>query len=103
MIIKVSKTFAKFINETAKERNLPFKAIVADIPASRYSFFVGPECWNDYNAKTDCFKAIKIVYKDSCYANPVYINTRELNRNFRYYAIETVEELKDMICEIFAI
>ena len=75
MKIQVSKVFASFINQVAKDRNLNFSAEVVEIPSNSYGFLVG-NCWEgeiDYNFKTDKFKTIKIVYPYEYYCNPVYV------------------------------
>lgn len=105
MKVKVSKVFASFINQVAKDRNLKFTAEVVEIPSNSYGFLVG-DCWTgeiDYNSKTGKFKTIKIVYPYEYYCNPVYVSTDNLTRNFRRYRVQDIEGLKDMICDLYAV
>lgn len=105
MKVKVSKVFASFINQVAKDRNLNFSAEVVEIPSNTYGFLVGDR-WAgeiDYNSKTGKFKAIKVVYPYEYYCNPVYVSTDNLTRNFRRYGVQDIEGLKDMICDLYAV
>lgn len=105
MIIKVSKRFAKFINETATERKVNFFAEVVEISPDRYSYTVGDLDSGeiDYNSQTGKIRTIKINYPVEYYANPVFVSTDDLTRNFRRYHVQDIEGLKDMICDLYAV
>lgn len=105
MKVKVSKVFASFINQVAKDRNLNFSAEVVEIGPNSYNFFVG-DSWPgeiDYNSKTGNYKAIKIVYPYEYFCCPVFVSTDNLTRNFRRYRVQDIEGLKDMICDLYAV
>lgn len=105
MIIKASKVFAKFINETAKKNGLKFRASVVEFSDVLYNSMVGLywSAYNDYNTKTGKFKAICIEYPPEYYAPLRYVSTNELNRLFNFYGVETVEDLENMILDEFSI
>lgn len=105
MIIKVSKVFAKFINETANARGFSAFAEVVEIPESKYNFFVGYGCasWDDFNYKTGCYKALRVSYPGDYYASPVYFTTQQLNREFNARAVCTVDDLRDMLQDLIEI
>ena len=105
MKVQVSKVFASFINQVAKDRNLNFSAEVVEIPSNSYGFLIGHywSAYNDYNAKTGQFRAICIQYPREYYAPNRYISTNELNRLFRFYGVETVDDLSNMIADEFSI
>lgn len=105
MIVKVSKVFAKFMNQTAAEMGLNFRASVVEMSEPVYNYQVGNITgkWSDYNDKTDKFKAIMVEYPAHYYACPLFFSTSRLNILFNRYAVETYEDLKSMIrdiCEI---
>lgn len=102
MIVKVSKVFAKFMNQTAAEMGLNFRASVVEMSEPVYNYQVGNITgkWADYNYKTDKFKAIIVKYPADCYACPLFLSTVMLNALFNRYAVKTVEDLKNMIFEV---
>ena len=102
MIVKVSKVFAKFMNQTAAEMGLNFHASVVEMSEPVYNYQVGNITgkWSDYNDKTDKFKAIMVEYPAACYACPLFFSTSRLNTLFNRYAVETYEDLKNMIREV---
>ena len=96
MIVKVSKRFAKFINDTAKKFRKEFHADVVEVR----------ELWGDdadYNWETGMYKKIRLTYPSDYYACPQYLSTKYLNEEFRRRGVRTCEELEEMIvdlCEI---
>lgn len=105
MIIKVSKVFAYFINETAKAHGLKFRASVVEIPARHYDYLVGRtfSAYTDYNDITGRFRAICIKYPPEYYASPRYLSTHELNRLCNVNGVETADDLKALIVDEFSI
>lgn len=104
MYIQVSKVFAKFMNQTAKERNIQFSARVVTMSESQYRMFVG-EPWDneaDYIG-SDTLKAICVEYPYDYYCGPRYVSTDDLCRECRRQGVATLEALKDVICDMFAI
>ena len=104
MYIQVSKVFARFMNQTAKERNVNFHAAVVTMSESQYRMFVG-EPWDNESDHigSDTLKAICVEYPYEYYCCPRYVSTSDLVREFRRNGVTTVDELKDMICDMFAI
>ena len=92
MIIKVSKVFANFINETAKEFGKKFHAEVV-----KFSTF-GDDI--DYDCSTGRYRNIQVTYPYGYYAVPQYFSTGQLVREFRRRGVKTVEDLKKMIVDI---
>lgn len=105
MYIKVSKTFADFINKSAKEMNLNFRASVVELSENAYNWYIGniSGSWLDYNSKTGKYKAIIVEYPAAYYASPLYLTTSRLHTQFNRFGVKSVEDLKSMIrdiCEI---
>ena len=104
MQIKVSKVFAKFINETAKENGLRFKATIELIKPKFYTFYTGSyPCYEDFDFKAERFKTLCISYPADYYANEVYLSTDQIINEFRKRNIKTLEDLKQMILDLFEI
>lgn len=99
MIIKVSKVFAKFINETANKEGFKAYAEVITVPERSYDFMIGLDCfsWSDYDYKKDGFKVIRVSYPAEYYCCPVYLTTVQLNREFNRNAVETCDDLREML------
>lgn len=108
MKIKVSKTFAKFINDTAKELNFKVTAKVVELSENSYRWNVDNDLFRafdfgDYNICTRKGKAIMLVYPENYCACANYLTTYQLNQEFKRYNVSTIEDLKSMIkniCEI---
>ena len=105
MKIQVSKTFAKFINETASEKGVKLTASVIEVSPSAYGFYVGDPYLNDYdyNWTKDVYKALYIEYPAEYHACPRYVTTRELNAEFTRLGVTDVDGLKAMIVDMLAI
>ena len=108
MRVQVSKSFAKFINETAHELKFSVTAKMVEMSRSMYGLHVDTDIfravdYNDYNINNGKFKAIMLTYPDSYCACNRFITTYELAQAFRRENVKTVEQVKTMIknlCEI---
>lgn len=101
MYIQVSKVFAKFMNEVAKERNIQFTASVEILTESQYMSLVDDpwENLSDYVSSNE-LKVLRVEYPYEYYCSPRYISTCDLYREFRRNGVTTSDELKDMICDM---
>ena len=104
MYLQVSKVFAKFMNQTAKERNIHFYASVINLTESQYRALVGDpwENLSDY-ISNDELKVIRVEYPYEYYCSPRYVSSCDLYREYRRCGVTTSEELKDMICDMLAV
>lgn len=106
--VMVSKRFAKFINDTAKELGFEVCAEVVTLSPNQYKWNVTLDYENaydngDYDWANDEFKAIMLTYPETYYANPQFLTTHSLNREFERVGVESADDLKRMIrnmCEI---
>ena len=106
MNIAVTKTFASFINKTAKALGFKCHAEVIAIPASAYAFCTGYSRWDseiDHDYATDTFKVIEVTYPYEYYATRKLLTTCELSEEFRRRKIETVEELQVMLRDMLEV
>jgi len=106
MNIAVSKTFARFINQTAKALNFEAHAEVVAIPSSAYEFVTGTSLWdagNDYDITTGTCRVIEVSYPYEFYATRKFLTTYELCREFKKRRVETVEELQEMLRDMLEI
>lgn len=106
MNIQVSKTFANFINKTAKEMGFEAHAEVIALRSSAYTFATGTDLWDgerDYDWKTDTYRVIEVSYPYDFYAANRYLTTYELTKEFRRRGVKTAEELKDMLRDMLEI
>lgn len=107
MKIKVSKVFAKFINETAKKNGKRFEAVVVNLQPGSYGLHVGDifeACaWGDWSDETGTGRAIKILYDWSAWACPRYLSTAELNREAKRYGVRDAAGLEKMILDLLCI
>lgn len=94
MIVKISKTMCKALNNALKERKKSgvYSSINCfkydgGIPIDDYIIAVGDiytaDYNGDYNSLTQKFKAIKAVYNDNCYSFDRYISTNDLHNCFK--------------------
>ena len=104
MYLQVSKVFAKFMNQTAKERNIQFTASVVNLTESQYRTLVG-DPWDNLSdyISNDELKVIRIEYPYEYYCGPRYVSSCDLYREYRRFGVTTSEGLKDMICDMLAI
>ena len=107
MKVQVSKVFAKFINDTAKEMGFQAEASVVYMSTMGYQMNVGDpydgEDGGDWDWEKSKFKAIQIVYPYEYYACPLYLSTKRLCAEFRRRGIKTMQELKEMIRDLVEI
>jgi hypothetical protein len=106
MNIQVSKTFANFINKTAKEMGFEAHAEVIALRSSAYTFATGTdwldgEC--DYSPSTDTYRVIEVSYPYDFYATRKFLTTYGLTTEFRKRGVKTEEGLKDMLYDMLAI
>lgn len=104
MKIQVTKVFANFINEVARENGKRFKASVDEIQEKFYRYYTGadPESIDFSGSSYGRFyyKAICIDFPADYYANEIYLSTAQLNQAFNRYGVKTVDDLKQMILDI---
>ena len=106
MNIQVSKTFANFINKTAKALGFEAHAEVIAIKETAYEFCTGTSLWdagNDYDYSTGTCKVIEVSYPYEFYATRKFLTTYELVREFRRRGVKTVEELQEMLRDMLEI
>ena len=108
MQIAVTRVFAKFINDTAKEMGFEAHAQVVELPYSAYTFYTGTEVYDamlagDYKSSTGVMRAIRVTYPGEYYACPRYLTTPELTHEFRKRGVSNVLELRDMLRELLEI
>ena len=106
MKIQVSKVFAKFINDTAKEMGFETHAEVIALRSSAYTFATGTDRWDgecDYCYETDTYRVIEVSYPWDFYATRKFLTTYALNLEFRKRGVKTVDELKAMLRDMLEI
>ena len=106
MKIQVSKVFAKFINDTAKEMGFEAHAEVIALRSSAYTFATGTDRWDgecDYNWENDTYRVIEVSYPYDFYATRKFLTTYELVNEFRKRGVKTVDELKVMLRDMLEI
>lgn len=105
MKIKVSKVFAKFVNETAKEAGKQFTAKVIGMSANEYACHCGlwSDPYADYNARTGKFDVLAVYYPGEFYACPRYVGTEELTNEVRRARVDNFEDLARLIVDMFEI
>lgn len=106
MNIAVTKTFANFINKTAKELKFKCHAEVVALPASAYSFCTGVDSFDgevDYDCTTGTFRVIEITYPYNFYANRRFLTTFGLTREVNWRKVETADQLKLMLKDMLEI
>lgn len=109
MKVKVSKTFAAYINKTAKALGFKAEASVVTMSERGYRLNVGLDAMldaqdnGDYDWAEGEYKVIRVVYPDGYCAMPKYLTTASLTREFRRCNVSTEDELQQMLrdmCEI---
>lgn len=107
MKIQVTKTFCKFINDTAKEFNVKFSANFVKLNGRARELYCGDDStWinsPDYDWDKQAFNTIRISYPADYCACDRYITTEELTKEFRRRGVKTIEHLKTMIVDMFEI
>lgn len=106
MIVKVSKVFAKFINETAKAMDFKAYATVVAVRSSAYEFVTGTSLWDageDYDHMTGTCRVIEVSYPEEYYACRKFLTTYELNREFRRRNVKSVSDLQLMLKDMLEV
>lgn len=108
MKIQVSKVFAKFINDTAKELGFEVYAKVVELSRNSYMWNVDSDLframdYGDYNYGRDTAKAIMLTYPENYYAMPQYLTSYSLNKEFKRCGVSDIEGLKAMVKNMCAI
>lgn len=108
MRIQVSKTFASFINKTARELGFKCFAEVVKCPARYYEFRTGDSLldamdWGDYDWENIDAKVLMITYPAEYYACEKFVTTRQLNKEYKDRGVESLQDLKGMIRDLFEI
>lgn len=99
MQVKVSKVFAKFVNEVADEFGKEFHAEVRTRKLRPYENW----CDADYNWATDEVRELVVTYPYEYYACPKYVRTDELIAEFNRRGEKTWDGLKRMVVDMFEI
>lgn len=105
MKIAATKVFARFINSTAAKMGFQANAEIVYFSEMGYKMNVniwGPD-WVDYDAKRDKFRAIRVVYPNDYHANPTYLTTPELCKEFRRRGVTDIAALQEMIQDFVSI
>ena len=105
MKIKVSKAFAKFINDTAKELGFEVFAKVVELSTNQYKINVDYDLfraydYGDFNSAKGTYKALCLSYPESYYSCGQYLSTYELNQEFKRMGVSDLIGLKKMIREL---
>lgn len=107
MQIRVTKTFANFINHTAKRLNFKAHAELVTMDMDKYRVFVGEPVdamfSGDYDSSIGVFKAIRVSYPFEYYACDRYLTTNELVHEFHRYGVVDCTDLMNMIKDMLEI
>lgn len=108
MRVQVTKTFARFINKTAKEMGFKCTAKVVKGNKENYTYFTGDEVadgifWGDYEWDTGYFRVLQVVYPPEYYACVKYVTTKQLQQEFKRMPGNSMEDLKKMIRNMFEV
>lgn len=99
MKIKVSKVFAKFVNEVAEEFGKKFHAEVVTRRLRPYENW----CDDDYNWETGLVRELVVTYPPAYYACPRIVRTDELVAEFNSRGVKTWDGLKRMVVDMFEV
>ena len=108
MRIQVSKTFASFINKTAREMGFKCMAKVIKGSVNNYTFFTGDEVadamyYGDYNFQDGTIKVLQVVYPYEYHACEKLVTTKQLNEEYKRRGCSTLNDLKEMIRDMFEV
>jgi hypothetical protein len=106
MNIQVSKTFANFINKTAKEMGFKAHAVVITLSSQAYKFHTGTDLWDagiDLDLATGRCKVIMVEYPGLYYACTRFLSTHRLTEEFRRRDVKTEGELKAMLRDMLEV
>lgn len=99
MKVKVSKVFADFVNETAKEFGKCFHAYVRKRRVSVWSNF----CDADYDWETSMQRELVVGYPIDYYAGERVVHTDELLAEFNRRGVKDWAGLQQMVIDMFEI
>ena len=99
MKVKVSKVFAKAVNEIAEKYGKRFHAEVRTRGVRPYENF----CDADFNWETDEVRELVVTYPAEYYACPRYVRTDELLAEFNRRGVKAWEQFERMIVDMFEI
>lgn len=103
MQVKVSKTFAKYVNQFCQETGLAEEVAYREVSPINYPRGAREAVYNgDTTPKGKC-KVIEIFYKASDYACPTTLTTGYLISESRRRNIKTEADLKEMLEDLIAI
>ena len=104
MVIKVSKVFARFMNQAAAAAGVEFSACVVNVPQNAAGA-LGLDPWDitDYDFNTGKYRAIMVTYPPEFYACARYVGTSELVREFKRRGVRDAAGLSSMLVDMFAI
>ena len=99
MKVKVSKVFAKAVNEIAEKYGKRFHAEVRKRKIGMWENF----CDADFNWETDEVRELVVTYPAEYYACPRYVRTDELLAEFNRRGVKAWAEFEQMIVDMFEI
>lgn len=103
MQVKVSKTFAKYVNQFVQETGLAEEAAYREVSPINYPGGAREAVFNgDTTPKGKC-KVIEVFYKASDYACPTTLTTGYLISESHRRNIKTEADLKEMLEDLIAI
>lgn len=108
MQIKATKTFCNYINKVAKQQGKSFRAELVMMSSNQRSMFTPMYSdWSqdeqDYDYNEGKYRTIRICYPEDYYCEPRYFKTSDIVREFKRLKVETLEQLSNMIIDMFEI
>lgn len=108
MQIRATKTFCNYINKVAKQQGKSFRAELVKLSSNQRSLLTSIydnwECdEQDYDLGDGKYRTIKICYPEDYYCEPRYYKTYDLVLEFKRLNVETLEQLDNMIVDMFEI
>lgn len=108
MQIRATKTFCNYINKVAKQQGKSFRAdlvmmnsVQRSMMTPMYSDWEYDE--QDYDYNDGRYRTIRIMYPEDYYCEPRYLKTSDIVREFKRLNVETLEQLNNMIVDMFEI
>lgn len=108
MQIRATKTFCNYINKVAKQQGKSFRAELVKLSSTQRSMFTPMYSdWEydeqDYDYNDGKYRTIKICYPEDYYCEPRYYKTYDLVMEFKRLKVGTLEQLDNMIIDMFEI
>lgn len=108
MQIRATKTFCNYINKVAKQQGKSFRAdlvmmnsVQRSMMTPMYSDWEYDE--QDYDYNEGRYRTIKICYPEDYYCEPRYFKTSDIVKWYKRLNVETLEQLDNMIVDMFEI